>query len=97
MSNIQQLQETISFEHKGVFIYLHLDYSEGSVSIVDKAGNDQEFRFTNRTVDYLGGWVLVFEALTEATKYADIRLREQAEAKEEIENQKVLNRMKAGD
>lgn len=84
MSNIQQLQETISYEHKGVLIYMHLDYQRGLVSIQDKDGKDKRFLFKDRTTQYLGGWLLIFEALTEATKYADIRLKEQLDVKADI-------------
>ena len=91
--NVQQLEETIAYEHKGVVVYLHLDYQIGKVSIIERDGSDKKFLFKERTTEYLGGWVLVFGALTEATKYANIRLKEQAEAKEKLKTSKLIDMM----
>ena len=91
--NVQQLDETIAYEHKGVVVYLHLNYQIGVVSIIEKDGGDKNFIFKGRTKEYLGGWVLVFEALTEATKYADTRLKEQAAARESLKTSKLIDMM----
>ena len=91
--NVQQLEETIAYEHKGAVVYLHLDYQIGVVSIIEKDGGDKKFLFKGRTTEYLGGWVLVFEALTEATKYADTRLKEQAAARESLKTSKLIDMM----
>ena len=55
--NVQQLEETIAYEHKGAVVYLHLDYQLGKVSIIEKDGSDKKFLFKERTTEHLGGWV----------------------------------------
>ena len=74
MSNIQQLNETIDFTHKGIIITMRLDYEVGTVSFVNPNGSDKNWKFIDRTKEYLGGWYLIFEAMQEAVKYADERL-----------------------
>ena len=43
--NVQQLEETIAYEHKGAVVYLHLDYQLGKVSIIEKDASDQKILF----------------------------------------------------
>lgn len=85
------LAERIAYDHKGVTIYMDLDYEKGEVSMVEKNGQPKKYNFSHRTRNYLGGWYLILEALQEATKYADVRLAEQAEAREKIKQKKVID------
>ena len=87
------LQEIVQFEHRGVILYVRLDYEKGKVSFVEKGGLGKQWLFKDRTREYLGGWWLIFEALQEATKYADTRLKEQAELREQIKEKKVIDMM----
>lgn len=78
---ITQLSENIIYRHKGVAIYLELNYVNGKVSLIEEEGAIKEWIFAGRGRNYLGGWLIVLEAMQEAIKYADIRLKEQAEAR----------------
>lgn len=93
--SVLQLKETISFEHKGINIYIHLDYERGLASFVEKDGRNKQWLFAERTRDYLGGWYRILEAMQEATKYADTRLKEQAEARANIKEKEMFNMMVA--
>lgn len=93
--NILQLEETISYEHRGVIIYLHLDYENEKVSLVEKNGTPKKWEFTKRTREYLGGWWVILEAMQKATEYGDQRLRDQAEARKKIKTDKQFKLMVA--
>lgn len=93
--SIQMLNETITYTHRGVTIYMHLDYEAGTVSLVEKDGSEKRWNFTGRTKEYLGGWWLVLEAMQEAVKYADTRLREQEAARENAKTKEMVDLMVA--
>ena len=89
--NIIQLQETITFNHKGIEIYLNLDYEKETVSFIEKNVQPKKWLFTDRGEEYLGGWYLILEAMQEATKYADGRLKDQAKARQDRKVEKITN------
>ena len=90
---ILMLGEVMAFDHKGVVIYINLDYERGLVSFVEKDGKPKKWLFTDRTEAYLGGWYLILEAMQEATKYSDTRLKEQAKAREEVKEKEMVDLM----
>ena len=49
------------------------------------------FPVTIRGEEYLGGWYLILEAMQEATKYADTRLKDQAKARQDRKVEKITN------
>lgn len=87
------LKETVQFEHRGVVVYINLDYTKGTASFTEKGGQGKQFLFKDRTREYLGGWWLIFEALQKATVFADEKLKEQAELREQLKEKKVLDLM----
>lgn len=89
--NVLQLQETISYNHNGVIIYIKLDYEEGVASLVEKDGTPKRWLFTERGRDYLGGWLRIYEAMRAATIYADSRLNDQAEAREAVKEEQLID------
>jgi hypothetical protein len=93
----KKLEEVIEFNHKGVNIYVSLNYEEGTVSFMDKMGNGnfdrKNWYFTDRTIDYLGGWYIIFEAMQKATEFADKELRTQAKLRESEKEQKMFDLM----
>lgn len=93
MNEQYKMQETLELNYNGVLVYLRLDYEAGTASFVEKSGNPNKFRFTDRTVEYLGGWVEVFRALEKATILADKLLREQQELRETTKTQKTIDLM----
>lgn len=79
-----KIKETLSLNYYGVKLLLKLDYEDEVASFVD--GNDMayRFRFNNRSIDYLGGWLKIYRALEKATILADKLLREQAKLREAL-------------
>ena len=89
--------ELIKFTHRGVNINIDLDYNRKTVSLTKPvsifSNNDdaKAWVFSGRTRQYLGGWHIVLEALQEATKYADTRLKEQEDARDKLAEEKAFN------
>lgn len=93
--NVIMLAERIAYDHKGITIYIDLDYERGVASFTEKDGRAKNYKFAQRTRKYLGGWYLILEALQEATRYADTRLEEQAKAREQVKEKKMVDLMVA--
>lgn len=87
--------ETLILDYDGVIVRLHLDYQRGLASFIKKDGQGQQYLFTKRTVDYLGGWVKVLRALEQATILADKLLREQEKVREDNKLTEVAELMLA--
>jgi len=86
-------KESIVFDHKGIKIPMELDYVRKLVSFTEENGQPKNWKFRQRTREYLGGWYLIFEALQEATKFADERLAEQEKIREKLKEEKMINLM----
>lgn len=85
------IKETILFDYKGIKVTIQLDYKRGTVSFTEQDSKPKNYKFAERTRNYLGGWWLILEALQEATKFADEKLKEQEELREKIKTQKVID------
>lgn len=85
------LAERIAYDHKGVTIYMDLDYEKGEVSMVEKNGQPKKYNFSHRTRNYLGGWWLILEALKEATIFADKKLEEQENIRAKIKEKEIID------
>lgn len=86
--------ELIQFTHRGVKINIKLDYERKTVSFTDDIDNEGKpnlWCFVDRTREYLGGWHIIMEALQEATKWADTRLKEQEDVRAKKAEDKVFN------
>lgn len=79
----------------GVVINVALDFKKRTATFTDKDSNPCRFVFADRTRDYLGGWVKIFRALEEATKWADERLAEAEKIEAEKKEKKFINIMMA--
>lgn len=86
-------KESIVFDYKGIKIPMELDYIKGEVSFTEPNGQPKNWKFRQRGRNYLGGWYLIFQALQEATKFADERLAEQQEIREKLKEEKMINLM----
>lgn len=88
---IRKKSEELYLNIKGVHLNLELNYDEGTVSFLNVDGSPQKFVFSERTVEYLGGWVKIARAIEEATIYADKLLREQRKLRDDEETTKLIN------
>lgn len=69
--------EIKSVEHKGVKVMVKIDYVQKQVSLVEMQENStppaykpKDWRFTGREIEYMDGWLDIFEAMAVATKAA---------------------------
>ena len=82
--------EIKTIETNGVKVIVKIDYDKGEISLVDKQSvqaNEirfvgKQWVFSNRTIDFMDGWINIFEAMTEAVKVAKKELRDFQKTKE---------------
>lgn len=77
----------------GVILNVRLDYKKMQVSFLDDNGNKNEFQFTDRGREHLGGWIKVLRALEKATLWADERLEAEATRQSETKHKKTVDLM----
>jgi len=69
-----------AYTHKGVTVVLEIDCEKKTVSLVDRMGDgryeNKKWVFAGRTREYLGGWLLILEAMEFAIKEADKFLKQ---------------------
>lgn len=85
----QNMLEVIKYEHKGIEIYVKIDYLKGHISLVDhtRAWQGKEWKFTERSIEYMQGWKNILEAMKMAVEFAEAKLRmRQDKAEEELNN-----------
>lgn len=83
--------EIKSIQHptNGIKVLVRIDYQHGLVSLVeqDASGNTEikvstkKWCFGNRTLEYMNGWLEIFEAMSHAVKEATRDLKEFEEFK----------------
>lgn len=84
----QNMLEVIKYEHKGISVYVEIDYLKGHISLVDhsRAFQGKEWKFTERSIEYMQGWKNILEAMKMAVEFAETKLRMRQEEKQgEIE------------
>lgn len=74
-SKTRKYQETYSFTHKGIEVYIKIDYYNNRISLLDTglAFYDQKpkkYVFAERGAEYMAGWLNILEAMSEAIKDA---------------------------
>lgn len=71
-----KFKETYSFSHKGINIFVKIDYRNNRIDLVEpkdlNGGNFRlkQWQFGNRGVEYVNGWLVILEAMGEAMKDA---------------------------
>ena len=75
--------EIKSVEHKDIKVLVKIDYTQQIVSLVEIQENSsptaykpKDWRFHNREIDYLDGWLVILEAMAVAIKTAKKDLKE---------------------
>lgn len=54
----------------GISIVVELDFVKKTVSMVEKDGSPKKWVFTERTPEYMHGWVMIFDAMKYAAQEA---------------------------
>jgi hypothetical protein len=87
--------ETYAHIYKGVEVYVHINYKEGYISLVDRNdhnpngayNNGKQWLFKKREIEYMQGWQDILDAMKSAISDATEKLRvfQEQEEKEKIE------------
>ena len=89
-----KLQEIKTVEHKGISIAVKVDYVEGTASFVEvnRAGSypPKQFIFSNRTLDYMNGWLDILSAMQEAVKVCKADLEKDLAEKSRIKEEAIV-------
>lgn len=70
----------------GISVVVELDFVKKTVSMVEKDGTPKKWTFTERTPEYMHGWIMIFEAM----KYAAAEAKKEMDAISEKEHKKFL-------
>jgi len=70
----------------GISIVVELDFVKKTVSMVEKDGAAKKWTFTERTPEYMHGWIMIFEAM----KYAAAEAKKEIDAITEKEHEKFV-------
>lgn len=71
-----KVKETFSYTHKGIKIWVKIDYVNNRIDIVEPINEyigqfkKKDFIFIGRGVEYMNGWLLILQAVGEAIKVA---------------------------
>lgn len=68
--------EIYAHYYKGIEVCVKIDYSTEEVSLMDSRNinSAKQWVFQKRTIEYMNGWILILEAMTEAVESAKKRL-----------------------
>lgn len=77
----QKLKETICFTHKGINVYVRIDYLNNKISLVEKFQHDSQdnkyrekkWLFAGRGVEFIASWLEILEAMNLAMQDAKER------------------------
>ncbi len=92
----QKFKETYSFNHKGIIIWVKIDYRNNRIDIVEPKDRDcgqfrkKEFIFVGRGVEYMNGWVDILEAVSEAVKDAKKRYEKELAETSKFKEKKLI-------
>lgn len=92
-------KETYLFQHKGVKIWVKIDYINNKISLVEPFGSSTEkfqqkkWLFHERGIEYMFGWIDILEAMQEAIKHAKYRYEMQEALRSEKAEAILVNGM----
>ena len=94
-----KFKETYLFQHKGIKIWVKIDYINNKISLVEpfslKNGTFKvkNWDFSGRGVEYMFGWIEILEAMQEAIKDAKYRYEMQEALRTKHEEAILVNGM----
>ena len=82
----EKILEVYVFQHYDVKVGVKINYPKNSVSLVEVADTSlvKKWVFAERGIEYMGGWLQILEAMQEAVKDANKKLKEYQKAKEDF-------------
>lgn len=91
MSQVTKHAELVEYTHKGVSVFVKIDYDGGIVTLAEAQKNSlptvytaKQWVFAGRGLEYMAGWQNIFDAMKHAVKEAtrELRIHEEAKDKE---------------
>lgn len=72
--------EIYTHEYEGVNVIVKINYDNETISLQEKADGargytDKKWVFAGRTMEYMAGWRNICEAIIDATKTAEVKLK----------------------
>lgn len=77
----------------GTVIHVKIDFAKNKVSLVDQNGSATNFKFAERGVEYMNGWLNILGAMRYAIREARDELEAWQKAKEEKATQQIIDIM----
>lgn len=99
MKQNKPLAENYIHIYEGVRVAVHINYPEGIITLIDEnpknpsAVQGKQWIFRNRSLDYMGGWLQILDAMKSAVSEAADKLKayqEQEDAEKEAFIIKVM-------
>jgi len=75
----------------GTIINVKIDYPNNRVSIVDKNGSNTNFKFAERGVEFMNGWINILSAMQYAIRAARDELTAWQTAQDEKKAQQIID------
>lgn len=79
----------------GTNIYVKIDFANNKVSLVDQNGAPTKFKFAERGIEYMNGWLNILGAMRYAIRQARDELEAWQKAKKDKETQQIIDIMVA--
>lgn len=76
------------YTHKGISVVVELDFVKCQISLVEKNGQCKKWYFNECTIEYMNGWIAIFEAMKYATEQASKEMKKFED--EELANFAIL-------
>lgn len=77
----------------GTTIYVKIDFAKNKVSLVDQNGSNTNFKFAERGVEYMNGWLNILGAMRYAVRQARDELEAWQAAKKDKETKQIIDIM----
>ncbi len=81
MSQNKPLAENYVHVYEGIRVAVHINYIEGLITLIDEnpknpsAVQGKQWIFRNRSLDYMGGWLEIMDAMKSAVSEAADKLK----------------------
>jgi len=79
----------------GTTIYVKIDFAKNKVSLVDQNGSNTNFKFAERGLEYMNGWLNILGAMRYAVRLARDELEAWQKVQDDKKQQQIIDIMVA--
>lgn len=91
----KKLTQTKTYTTNGIGINVRINFENNHISIVDDNGKDKDFRFANRGVEFMQGWLDILDATKAAIKEAKVEYEAELAEQSRLKEEKTVELIKA--